>query len=399
MPGQKSEHPTPFPPQPLLRARMPELDSLRGIAILLVLYYHGFASRYGTTGLSGLQKFLVGLTAPGWAGVNLFFALSGFVITGILLDSKQRPDYFRRFYWRRALRILPAYYALLLLLPLFGRYGLLGENVSWKFLGLSAVCLANVTVFFGVPMQFGVLWSLAVEEHFYLIWPVIVRHLRRGAIAGVALLIAAAATLARVAAFRLGYDALAHYTWLVADGLAFGSLLAVLARGPRPSRAVNALIAVGALAGVVMVVVPFHRAFLGGALNVTALNLLCTAVVAVTLLLGASSWSSLVRWRILGFFGEISYGLYLIHMLIFNVFDSMQSHLFPAAPTFKGHFGIMLVRFCVSAPIAVGVAALSRRYFEEPFLRLKDRFRPVPVSAAEIAEQPAVVPEARSEPA
>jgi peptidoglycan/LPS O-acetylase OafA/YrhL len=379
---------------------MPELDSLRGIAILLVLFYHGFASRYGTTGLSGLPKFLVGLTAPGWAGVNLFFALSGFLITGILLDSKPRPDYFRRFYWRRALRILPAYYALLILLPIFGRYGLLGESVSWRFLALSAVYLANVTVLFGVPMQFGVLWSLAVEEHFYLIWPVIVRYLRRGAMVAVAIFIAAAATLARVIAFRLGHDALGHYTWLVADGLAFGSLLALLARSSRPSRALSWLIIVGAVAGIFMVVVPFRRAFLGGALDVTALNLLCAATVAVTLLLGASSWNSLVRWRILRFFGEISYGLYLIHMLVFNIFDSLQRQFFPEMPTFKGHFGIMLVRFAVSAPIAVGVAALSRRYFEEPFLRLKDRLRSVPASSPpEIGKHSSAIQPARSEPA
>jgi peptidoglycan/LPS O-acetylase OafA/YrhL len=84
-------------PQPLLRRKMPELDSIRGIAILMVLFYHGFASRFGTYGLSGLPKTFVRILTPGWAGVNLFFALSGFLITGILLDSKESPQYYLRF--------------------------------------------------------------------------------------------------------------------------------------------------------------------------------------------------------------------------------------------------------------------------------------------------------------
>jgi peptidoglycan/LPS O-acetylase OafA/YrhL len=95
----------------LLRSRMPELDTIRGIAVLLVLFFHGFGFRYGLQGLSGLPKLLVAATLPGWAGVNLFFVPSGFLITGILLDTRRRTDYFGRFYTRRALRILPLYYA------------------------------------------------------------------------------------------------------------------------------------------------------------------------------------------------------------------------------------------------------------------------------------------------
>jgi peptidoglycan/LPS O-acetylase OafA/YrhL len=374
VPEEERERTKALTPQALLRSNMPELDSLRGVAILMVLFFHGFASRYGTEGLHGPAKFLVGLTAPGWAGVNLFFALSGFLITGILLDSKQRPYYYRRFYLRRALRILPAYYALLVLLPLFGRYGMEGESVSWKFLGLSAVYLANVTVLFGVPMQFRVLWSLAVEEHFYLLWPLVVRNLRRSSVGVFALLIAASVTLARVIAAQLGYDCLAPYTWLVADGLAFGCLLAVLARGPLGTRKGITLISAIALSGSLIIVLLAHYSSLRAALNLTALNLFCTATVGLTLVLGTGSWRSLVQWRILRFFGEISYGLYLVHMLAFNIFDSLQQALFPEMPSFKGHFGIMLIRFLVAGGAAVGLAALSRRHFEERFLRLKDRF-------------------------
>ena len=369
--------------QPLLRPKMPELDSVRGLAILMVLFFHGFASRYGYAGLSFVPGLFVRLVAPGWAGVNLFFALSGFLITGILLDSKHRPHYYRRFYLRRALRILPAYYALLLLLAILGRYGLHNEDPSWGFLGLSAIYLANVTALFGVPMQFGVLWSLAVEEHFYLIWPLIVRNVNRNIAGVVALGIAAGAAFARVVTLWFGRDYFGHYTWLVADGLALGSLLAVLFRGSLGTRSGAKLISLGALAASVFLLVidhAFHRTLAGGSLDITALNLLCTAVVGLTLLLGTSSWKFLVNHRVLRFFGEISYGLYLIHMLVFNVFDNLQLRFLPALPPFKGHFNLILIRFVICGSLAIALAALSRWYFEEPFLRLKDR-----VSAAGVA--------------
>ena len=362
--------------KPLLRPKMPELDSVRGVAILMVLFYHGFASRQSVEAFTGFPKLFVRLASPGWMGVNLFFALSGFLITGILLDSKDRPQYYRRFYLRRALRILPAYYGLLLLLALLGRFGMQGENVSWAFLGLSAIYLANVTLLFGVPIQFGILWSLAVEEHFYLIWPLIVRNVRRRAVGLFAVAIAFSATIARVVTWRLGYDYFAHYTWLVADGLALGSLLAVLLRGPLGTRDGLKLISLTALLASALLILPdfpLHRPLAGGSFHITALNLLCTAMVGGALLLGTSTWSFLVEHRVLKFFGEISYGLYLLHMLVFNIFDNFQHEVFPLVPSFKGHFGVTVVRFLICASAAIGLAFLSRRYFEEPFLRLKDR--------------------------
>ena len=99
---------------------MPELDSLRGVAILAVLLYHGFAWKFGATGFPRPASVFMNITRGGWAGVNLFFILSGFLITGILLEAKASPDYYHRFYRRRILRILPAYYAILILLTLFG---------------------------------------------------------------------------------------------------------------------------------------------------------------------------------------------------------------------------------------------------------------------------------------
>lgn len=279
---------------------MPELDCVRGVAILMVLFYHGFATRQELTAFSGLPKLVVCLASPGWTGVNLFFALSGFLITGILLDSKPNPHYYRRFYVRRALRILPAYYALLLALAILGSYGVQDQQVSWAFLGLSAIYLANVTVLFGVPIQFGILWSLAVEEHFYLFWPVIVRNANRRSVGVYAAVIATAAALARILTWRLGYDYFAHYTWLVADGLALGSLLAVLLRGPLGTRRGLHFILLGALAGAIALVgfdIPFHRPLAGGALHISALNLVCSAAVGAAPLLAQAPGAFLAAFE------------------------------------------------------------------------------------------------------
>lgn len=356
---------------------MPELDCLRGLAIAMVLLFHGFASRYSTEGLSGIPRLFVQMVSPGWAGVNLFFALSGFLITGILLDSQHQARYYRNFYVRRALRILPAYYALLVLLALLGRHGILDQKFSWAFLGMSVIYLSNMSPLLGVPMQFGVLWSLSVEEHFYLFWPLVVRNVSRNIVGIMAVLITVGASFARVAAFWLGYDYFGHYTWLVADALALGALLAVLARGSFGTRWGMTIVALVAfLGGILLVLIGhlFHPALAGGSLDITALNLLCTAVVALSLVLGTGPWNVLFQNRPLKFLGEISYGLYLIHMLVFNVFDNLQEHFFPHTPTFKGRIDVMVVRFITCGAIAIAVATLSRRFFEEPFLRLKDRF-------------------------
>jgi peptidoglycan/LPS O-acetylase OafA/YrhL len=148
---------------------MPELDSIRGIAIMLVLFFHGMSPPLSPE-LSRGGKFILAVSQHGSAGVNLFFVLSGFLITGILIDSRNHAGYYRRFYIRRALRILPAFYATLLIL-------LVGGWISWRFLALSVLFLANTTPLLGVPLQYGPLWSLAVEEHFYMLWPAIVRRL------------------------------------------------------------------------------------------------------------------------------------------------------------------------------------------------------------------------------
>jgi peptidoglycan/LPS O-acetylase OafA/YrhL len=365
----------------LLRPRMPELDTIRGVAVLMVVFFHGFGFRYGVGGLSGFPKLFVAATLPGWAGVNLFFVLSGFLITGILLDTRSKADYYRVFYFRRALRILPLYYAVLLLLAVLTRTGWVDRQASWAFLGLSFFYLSNVTELFGVPMQYGVLWSLAVEEHFYLLWPAAVRRLSRRQVIIAGAIICAVCPSLRALYFIRGYNPGTGYTWLVADGLATGAVLAALARGPwgtriRMWRVTKILFLVSlAIFGAGYPLGIFRASSLTGmTLRETALNLLFAGTIALVLLVGTSRWKAMVNQPVLQFFGQISYGVYLIHMLVFDLEDRITSRLFPSLSPVNGHFGVMVLLFSIAASFTVMIAYLSRWYYEEPFLRLKRRY-------------------------
>jgi peptidoglycan/LPS O-acetylase OafA/YrhL len=370
-------------PQKLLRPVMPELDSLRGIAILLVLFFHGFDFGWGSALLPSAARAFVNLTLTGWIGVNLFFVLSGFLITGILVDSKRRLHYYKPFYIRRALRILPAYYGVLLLLWVLPGTGLLWHRrVGWPFLALSVVYLSNIVSLLGVRPQYAVLWSLAVEEQFYIFWPAVVRVFSRQRLIWCALLVIIGCPALRAAAYGLGYSYGAPYPWLVADGLACGALLALLSRGPLAERKEMRVFSILSLClggGLLIAGIPFgilrSSTLSGAAFRLTGLNVFFTGVVGSALLIGTSRFHWLVQRPLLQFFGKISYGLYLIHMLAFDFVDQLIARYFPSQMAIlPGRFDLLLGRFATAAGISVVLAFLSRRYFEEPFLRLKDRW-------------------------
>jgi peptidoglycan/LPS O-acetylase OafA/YrhL len=368
------EHSTFVAAEKLIRPVMPELDSVRGLAILGVLFLHGFFWPYSGLHFTGWSRFLLRATQPGWLGVNLFFVLSGFLITGILLDSRNKPRYYSRFYTRRALRILPAYYSLLILLAIL-------HQASAGFLGLSFIYLSNLTNLFGVPADYGPLWSLAVEEHYYIVWPAVVRRLNTHGVAIASATICLVVPILRAVAFHYGYTAgLGWYTWFVADGLAMGSLLAAVLRSSLTRTKVArlcALLFVVALtlagAGAPFGILTMRRT-LGAALEYTVVHIFFAAALILVLLLGFSSRKRYVNRPVLQFFGYISYGLYLIHLLVFRIYDKVSRHYWPQLLPSDGHFALIVLRFFVAGGLAVGLAYLSRRYFEEAFLKLKDRF-------------------------
>jgi peptidoglycan/LPS O-acetylase OafA/YrhL len=363
--------------QRLIRPFMPELDAIRGIAVVAVFLLHGFSWQYGGFHFGLPARIFLAATRPGWIGVNLFFVLSGFLITGILIDAKGSAHFYRSFYTRRALRILPAYYSLLILLLLLG-------FSSFGFVGLSFLYLANVTNLFGVACGYGPLWSLAVEEHFYIFWPAVVCKLTSTRLAMVAAGIVLFVPVLRALCFDLGWgkDGLAWYTWFVADGLAAGSLLAIVLRTNITRKQVTQLSVWLLSSGIVLSILgtPFgittRERLLGAALQLTTINIVFAGVLLLFLLAGSGSKKRYVNNSVLRFFGYISYGLYLNHLLAFRMYDRLCLHYWPIFIPSSDHFELVLLRFSVAGGSAIGVAYLSRKYFEERFLRLKDRLAP-----------------------
>ena len=370
--------PNPVQPESILRKNMPELDSVRGLAILGVLFYHGFFWLTDTRHFTLSERVFVGAMWPGRMGVNLFFVLSGFLITGLLIDSRYTQNYYKRFYVRRALRILPAYYAILVLL-------LCLRIARWPFIGLSAIYLSNLTPILGIAMAYPVLWSLAVEEHFYLLWPALVRNVSLLTLAICSAAIIIVTPLLRLMSFFLyrhnGFVdyVFTEFTWNASDGLACGALLAVLLRSVNFQRHQLSRIALACEAAGTLIFVGCVRFGIwtsqrptGATLLATAFNLLFVGLLVQFLLVGTSRLKSLATNPHLRFFGEISYGLYLVHLLIFNAYDVFARRYFATAIGARG-FSALCLRFFIAGGVSVAVAYLSRRWFENPFLRLKDR--------------------------
>lgn len=359
---------------------MPELDTIRGLAILMVVLYHGFYWQVDQNGFSAPVRLLLTASWTGRFGVNLFFVLSGFLITGILLDSVKRPDYYRHFYWRRALRILPAYYGILLVLLLAG-------YCSHSFLLLSAVYLSNVTRLFGVLEGYPVLWSLAVEEQYYLFWPALVRKLKPSRLLLCSLAIVALTPVSRIISLyviaRHGYVSywFNNYTWNSLDGLACGAALALALRMFRWSRTVwlriSATVLVVSFAvwclAIPLGILARKGNYIGAALQVTPLNVGFTGLLGLFLLVGTSRWKSMVLLRPLRYLGYISYGLYLIHLLVFNGYDYMLRKFWPGFPEVAGKLPALCIRFFTVLAVAIALAHLSRKYFENYFLCFKER--------------------------
>ena len=383
-------------PEPLIRRYMPELNVLRGIAVLGVLFFHGFRAEYGEQPFTGASRIFLLATQPGVLGVNLFFVLSGFLITGILIDSKNRSDYYSRFYKRRALRILPAYYLLLILLGLL-------HQASAAFLGLSFVYLSNVTALFGVSMDYHPLWSLAVEEHYYIAWPSAVRKLTLRSLALFSLALCVFIPAIRAVSFHYGYfQGREWYTWFTADGLAAGSLLAIVLRSiqaplVRKRAAFGAILLIAISVVLLIAGAPFgmlsRLTLVGASLQLTLVNAFFTGLLVLFLVIGSGSHKELVNSSVLRLFGYISYGLYLIHLMIFHLYDKITLMFWPRLHPSVGHFNLIVLRFAIGSALAIALAFISRNYYEEWFLQRKDHVAPNPEKmSVEATVKPAALP-------
>lgn len=293
--------------------RIVPLDGLRGVAILTVMIFHAF-------GVPGL-----------WMGVDLFFVLSGFLITGILFNQKGKPfgKYIGHFYARRARRILPAYVVALIITGLvFGFSFLRYWYMLFGFMNFQGMGIKALPA--GPP--FLPLWSLAVEEQFYFIWPLLVFALgRRGLVRCAAALVIIAPLLRYFCTPFLPRfsDHAPIWQWLPfrMDDLAAGALLALLwpeistrARASEMFRRSTAILSMLAVVlGFVSLLVLHHNGIkttyntpLGNAL-LYSITLIIMSAMALLALIGAGKWA-LSSWPLV-WLGRISYSLYLIHLM------------------------------------------------------------------------------------
>lgn len=385
--------------QPENRAFFPALDGLRAIAFLMVFGQHYFALPWG------------------WTGVNIFFVLSGFLITGILFDSRNDPHRARNFYIRRTLRIFPLYYGiflgLLLIDPIF-HWQWSAAWLAWplyfanflRFLSPSSAVTNSPLQLAGnawltspllphTQLYLGHFWSLCIEEQFYLIWPWIVFWLRsRRALLWICSSAVIAVPLLRILAqhtaptWMLRGDLLDRATPFQLDSLLLGGFVALLWRTGHAQR--ERLLAVGRSAAVVAGLVAasylaftihpsalpswsraYHYPSWNFTFGLTFVNLFAAALILCCL--SSSGWlAHLLRLRPLRWLGRISYGAYVFHDIFHDLYVHTALALGRHVRAFAGHAEIITGALALSATCLC--AWLSYRYFESPFLNLKERW-------------------------
>ena len=361
-------------------ARVLELDGLRALAVGGVIAFHY------SLGMPWANP----ATRLGWVGVDLFFVLSGYLITTILLHSRQRPRYFRTFYARRTLRIFPIYF---LLLAIYASAALLlGGRQPTAYWAMQAAFLSSTVEFFRswrlaapefVLAGVTVLWSLSIEEQFYLLWAPVVRWMRPAGLwlaLGTAMV---AAPALRLAAHTRYFP---EYRFFPArfDSLAWGAALALaldawprqrIERGLRAAgfTALGMLAALAAFTGL-------HRAnaaFAGLGYSALAMGFAAVVGWTVTRAGGTAPAARLLRLRPACWLGRVSYAVYLVHYPLLV--------LAGGALGVGAHAGMaaLLEQRALGLTAALLLAGASWRWLEAPILRFKDRWAPAPRIQAE----------------
>jgi peptidoglycan/LPS O-acetylase OafA/YrhL len=372
--------------------RVPELDGIRGLAILSVLAYHwlwGYREYFQT---SPLGHYLTRVTRLGWIGVDLFFVLSGFLIGGILFDNNKAKNYFPVFYGRRACRILPAY-AVMLALGVIVTASSPGSELVREFFAPRGVDGWTYPLFFqNVAMAFvgtwgsaylSVTWSLAIEEQFYLLLPLAIRRIHGRQLIGTLVVVALSAPVVRLLLWSFGgligmHNRIASLVLLPAraDALLTGAVLAILWRKARFRRLVAEegrflsaacwVCAIGLAGLLVENPEPGSALMAVGGLSFVAIA--CAVVLLMSLREGSVT-SRLMRTGWLRWSGRRCYSLYLFHSVV--MIAAMKSDLF------RWHDAAILaeVRWAIGAAATLLLAELMGRAVEDPAIRVGWRLK------------------------
>ncbi len=359
-----------------------ELDGMRGLAALLVFFHHlCSATIFSNNWIPGILA-LRSIFEFGNVGVDIFFVLSGFLITSLLLRDRADPAYYRHFYWKRALRILPVYVLCLLGVLLFIPH-------SSGYVLLSTFFIANFTNVFHVD-PVGPFWSLAIEEQFYLVWPTVIRRRSVRTLSHWALAIAAGSTL-----LRFAFAAFGHHnpilTFLHCDGLAIGALIACRYEGvQRERRSLSSddpIFVTALLAGFVLCAIPLvllssaSHVAIDFALFQTGVTFICGSLIGLIIAHTGSKVLSPFRGRVLTFFGLISYAFYMVHPYIMLSYDHLRGLIVPGDT--RGYF----IRLFAVFTLAIAVSLILRYLVELPALSLRKYVLTRPASKAGTASE------------
>jgi peptidoglycan/LPS O-acetylase OafA/YrhL len=360
----------------------------------MVVVFHVFQVEPVPT--QSLPRLLYMLTRLGQTGVDLFFVLSGFLITGILFDAKRSSRYFVNFYGRRTVRIFPLYYGVLVvflvILPhLFGvRLPSVAPAWLWTY-------TANLPMSFEADGgMLGHFWTLAIEEQFYLIWPSVVFLAGRTALMRICLSCMALAVVARIFAESWGISSF-YFTLCRMDSLTLGGFLALAIRKPDGVGAVGyKKTAIIAVLATLLVMAPCYALKSGGGdawVQVIKYSFTAAFYGAVLMLVvGAPVGSRIERLltlRPLRGIGRISYGLYVFHPLAIVLIERTLTS------SRAGELGVpasamLWLRFASIVALSLAASLASWHLLERPFLTLKRYFedRPEPERSEFAATDP-----------
>jgi peptidoglycan/LPS O-acetylase OafA/YrhL len=367
--------------------RFPALDGLRGVAVLMVMFHHlGFSL---TIGPNALLRFLYWPLAAGGSGVDLFFVLSGFLITGILTKFSESENYFSTFYAHRALRIFPLLFILLAVVTLImvpAGLAFAGDAKIWPYW----LFLANMRLLGVKLIQFiGVTWTLAIEEQFYVVWSIVIRYVRREHLMAVAVSTLAFGVLLRSSLLHLvtgagtgtgATDGIHSFTLTHLDGLCIGAILRLAYDEPRWHHTLKTFARTTWIWGLIYIAgcaadvrfgsydqqwnLDFNLHF-----GLTLLSLLFAGI-----LISGLMFDSLTR-RILDIpwlrrMGLYSYFMYLYHFLIAWPFDVVAQRIGIGS---EGWGGVVLLVVKFGAIICAGHLSYVR--FERPILEFKKQLK------------------------
>lgn len=374
-------------------ARSLPLDGLRGIAVLIVVI-HNSAWIAGES-QQFLLKLVSAFTATGWLGVQVFFALSGFLITGILVDTVGRPGYFRSFYLRRSLRIFPLYYVFLLLV--LGLALTLGASATfaappWYYW----VYLQNwFTPFHDSPHALAHLWSLAVEEQFYLLWALVVWGVSRRSLVRLCLGLLLVTPIIRLLLREAGLPQITAYDFTIArwDALAAGALVALLVRESHGRELLarwQGWAVAGAALGVAAVVAiqhGFHQDGLGTQVfGQSGIAVISAGIIAMTAV-GPADRHSRLRHALSGpglrTLGKYSYAMYIFHLPITRVLEPVLGEAV-RGPDTPWRFLRLALYVALVLGLTLACALASWRWIEQPCLAWKERIAPRPGESARV---------------